>query len=65
MLLRATYFSAATLSLFAASMVGVSMLLPERAPQSARFWIITVAVGLFFAMIGLVLLAVAGTPRTA
>jgi cbb3-type cytochrome oxidase subunit 1 len=58
-LLRFTYFSAAALSLFAASMVAVSMLIPERAPQSAQFWIITIGVGLYFAVIGLVLLGVA------
>ena len=57
-LLRATYFSAAALSLFAAAMVTVSMLIPERAPQSARFWLITIGVGLFFAVVGLVLLGI-------
>jgi hypothetical protein len=58
-LLRVAYFSAAALSLFAASMVAVSMLIPQRAPQSAQFWIITIGVGLFLAVIGLVLLGVA------
>jgi hypothetical protein len=57
-LLRLTYFSAAALSLFAASMVAVSMLIPERAPHSARFWIITTGVGVFFASLGLVLLGI-------
>jgi len=57
-LLRVTYYSAAALSLFAASAVTVSMLMPERAPHSAQFWIITIAVGLYFAAIGVVLLAV-------
>jgi len=57
-LLRVTYYSAAALSLFAASAVTVSMLIPERAPHSAQFWIITIAVGLYFAAIGAVLLAV-------
>jgi hypothetical protein len=57
-LLRVTYYSAAALSLFAASAVTVSMLMPERAPHSAQFWIITIAVGLYFAAIGVVLLVV-------
>jgi hypothetical protein len=57
-LLRVTYFSAAALSLFTASMVTVSMLIPERAPQSAQFWIITIGVGLYFAVIGFVLLGI-------
>jgi hypothetical protein len=56
--LRLTYFSAAALSLFAASMVAVSMLMPERAPQSARFWIITIGVGAFLALLGLLLLGI-------
>lgn len=57
-LLRVTYYSAAALSLFAASAVTVSMLMPERAPHSAQFWIITIAVGLYFAAIGVVLLGI-------
>jgi hypothetical protein len=57
-MLRLTYFSAAALSLFAASMVAVSMLIPERAPHSARFWSITIGVGVFFALLGLVLLGI-------
>ena len=56
--LRVTYYSAAALSLFAASAVTVSMLIPERAPHSAQFWIITIAVGLYFAAIGVVLLGI-------
>jgi hypothetical protein len=57
-LLRVTYYSAAALSLFAASAVTVSMLIPERAPHSAQFWIITTAVGLYFAAIGVALLGI-------
>jgi cbb3-type cytochrome oxidase subunit 1 len=56
--LRLTYFSAAAVSLFAASMVAVSMLIPGRAPQSAQFWIITIGVGLYLAVVGLVLLGI-------
>lgn len=57
-LLRLTYFSAAALSLFAASIVAVSMLIPERAPQSAQFRLITIGVGVFFALLGLVLIGI-------
>ena len=57
-MLRLTYFSAAALSLFAASMVAVSMFMPERAPHSPRFWIITIGVGAFLASLGLVLLGI-------
>ncbi len=57
-LLRITYFSASALSLFAASMVAVSMLMPNRAPHSVQFWIITIGFGLFLAAIGLALLGV-------
>jgi hypothetical protein len=57
-LLRFTYYSAASLSLFAATMVAVSMFMPDRAPVSLQFWIITIGVGLFLALIGLVLLGV-------
>jgi hypothetical protein len=56
--LRLTYFSAAALSLFAASMVAVSMFMPERAPHSARFGIITIGVGAFLAVLGLVLIGI-------
>jgi hypothetical protein len=55
-MLRVTYLAAAALSLFAASMVTASMFIAERAPQSTRFWIITIVVSLFFASIGLMLL---------
>jgi len=34
------------------------MLVPERAPQSVQFWIITIGVGLYLAVLGLVLLGV-------
>jgi hypothetical protein len=57
-LLRFTYYLAASLSLFAAAMVAVSMLMPNRAPVSLQFWIITIGFGLFLALIGLVLLGV-------
>jgi cbb3-type cytochrome oxidase subunit 1 len=57
-LLRVTFFSAAAVSLFAASMVTVSMLIPGRAPHSTQFWIITIGVGLYFAALGLVLLGI-------
>jgi hypothetical protein len=57
-LLRFTYYSAASLSLFAATMVALSMLMPNRAPVSLQFWIITIGLSLFLAVIGLVLLGV-------
>jgi hypothetical protein len=57
-LLRVIYFSAAALSLFASSMVAVSMLIPERVPQSAQFWTITIGVCIYLALIGFVLLGV-------
>jgi hypothetical protein len=57
-LLRLTYFSAAALNLFAASLVAVSMLIPGRAPHSVRFWIITIGVGVYFALLGLILLGI-------
>ena len=57
-LLRLTYFSASGVSLFAGLMVMASMLIAERAPQSARFWIITIVVSVSFAGAGLLLLAI-------
>jgi len=58
-LLRFTYFTAAALSLSAACMVTVSMLMPERAPHSAPFWVITIGLALFLAMLGILLLGIA------
>lgn len=57
-MLRVTYFAAAALGLFAASIVTVSILIPERAPNSSQFWIVTIGVGLFLAVVGLVLLGI-------
>jgi hypothetical protein len=57
-LLQVIYFSAATLSLFASSMVAVSMLSTQRAPQSAQFWTVTIGVCVYLALMGFVLLGV-------
>lgn len=57
-LLRLTYFSASAISLVAALLVTASMLIAERAPQSTQFWIITIAVSVFFAAAGLLLLGI-------
>ena len=58
MFLRSTYFTAAGLSLFASLMVTASMFMAERAPHSVRFWIITLVVSLFFALVGLLLVGI-------
>jgi hypothetical protein len=58
-LLRIAYFAAAAISLFAGAAVTASMFITDRASQSSTFWFITVAVSLYFALIGAVLLGVA------
>jgi hypothetical protein len=57
-LLQGIYFTAAGLSLFASLAVTASMFMAERAPHSVRFWIITVAVSVFFALVGLLLVGI-------
>ncbi len=57
-LIRLTYFSAAAACLFASLAVTASMLIAERAPQSVQYWMITIAVSLFFVFAGLLLLGI-------
>jgi len=56
---RLAYLLAACLSLAAAALVTASMVIAERAPQTAWFWGITISVSLFFAFLALLLLGIA------
>ncbi len=59
-LLRAIYYLASAVSLFACLATTASMLIAERAPQSPQYWAITGAVSLFFALLALLLFGITG-----
>jgi len=57
-LLRAIYYLASAVSLFACLATTASMFIAERAPQSPLYWLITGAVSLFFAFLALLILGI-------
>jgi len=56
---RLAYLLPAGLSMTAAALVTASMVIAERAPQTAWFWGITISVSLLFAILALLLLGIA------
>jgi peptidoglycan/LPS O-acetylase OafA/YrhL len=58
-LVRIVYWLAAALGTVAAIAITASMLIAERAPQTAWFWGVTLTVGMFFAGMSLLSLGVA------
>ncbi|HQR48424.1 MAG TPA: hypothetical protein PL152_03755 [Steroidobacteraceae bacterium] len=57
-LLRFTYYLASAVSLFAGLATTASLFMADRAPQSPQYWVVTLAVILFFGLAGLLLLCI-------